>query len=325
MIKERREDPDEMGAIALPTGDLLQSLIHNRKIDLTEADIQDKSKGDAFSKALVLFQILWFYFQAVSRVTPESFPLTELEAVTMLYVCISFSQAGHWWHKPQNVQVPMRIYLNEVSEAPAVHNSLGGEMEYSAKVAKPNEDIELLPLHSMHSDEMTEQRLKDHKPSWTSFFLDMSKGGSCDVLASQSYFTKCCISYNGDSKDFGPFGQVYDRNGGFFWLVNGFTFLCTQGTGCFLGFPFLSSVERIFWILSLVSVPLLVFFIYLTHRYSSGGSRTANALLRFLVLCIYPILRIYTLVRVFLLFRRSPPAVYCPIAWSWTDYFPHFF
>ena len=325
MIKERREDPDEMGAIALPTGDLLQSLIHNRKIDLTEADIQDKSKGDAFSKALVLFQILWFAFQFFSRINPPHYlPLTALEYLTLLYVSINFMTYACWWNKPQNLQVPMRIYLNEVSKAsPGVdklHNSLVDEMEYPTQTAHPIEDPELLPLHPIHS-EMTEQRVKDYKPSWASFFLDMSKGGSCDVLASQSYFTKCCISYNGNSTDLGPLGGAYDRGGWAFWGWMCLLWVIHYG-GWFLSFP--SSVEERLWILSTVLMLLLVFFIYLIHLrlHYFPASRTANVLLRFIVFFIFPVVRVYSLVQILVLLRGLPRGLYCPI--SWTEYFPHF-
>ncbi|KDQ49521.1 hypothetical protein JAAARDRAFT_200800 [Jaapia argillacea MUCL 33604] len=49
---------------------------------IKESDIQDKSKLDALSKALIVVQTTWFILQCVARVL-EQLPVTELEIATL--------------------------------------------------------------------------------------------------------------------------------------------------------------------------------------------------------------------------------------------------
>jgi hypothetical protein len=49
--------------------------------------IKDKSKGDALSKAVALFQGLWFITQCIARAT-QHLPVTELEVATLAFAVV---------------------------------------------------------------------------------------------------------------------------------------------------------------------------------------------------------------------------------------------
>ncbi|TFK69571.1 hypothetical protein BDN72DRAFT_607826 [Pluteus cervinus] len=95
------------------------------EINLTEKEIQDKSKGDILSKALVAFQTTWFVFECLARLQ-QGLPLIELEAVTLAFATLNIITYGLWWYKPLNVLCPIYIDINiptKPSDPPTSPNS----------------------------------------------------------------------------------------------------------------------------------------------------------------------------------------------------------
>ncbi|PPQ95136.1 hypothetical protein CVT25_010635 [Psilocybe cyanescens] len=107
---------------------------------ITEAEIKDKSKGDFFSKGVVVMQTTWFIIQCIVRgskrmvlteleVVTLAFAaltmiiyglwgskrmvLTELEVVTLAFAALTMIIYGLWWHKPLDVQVSVPIHLKK--------------------------------------------------------------------------------------------------------------------------------------------------------------------------------------------------------------------
>lgn len=78
------------------------------QIEITEKEIQDKSKGDTVSKVLAVVQTGWFVLQCLARWV-EHLPVTELELATLAFATLSFATYGFWWYKPLNVQCPYLV------------------------------------------------------------------------------------------------------------------------------------------------------------------------------------------------------------------------
>ncbi|KAJ7059210.1 hypothetical protein C8F01DRAFT_1059250 [Mycena amicta] len=74
----------------------------------SESAIEDKSKGDAFSKGVAFFQGLWFVVQCIAR-TAQRLPLTELEAATLAFAVVNIFTWLLWWGKPLDVRDPLVI------------------------------------------------------------------------------------------------------------------------------------------------------------------------------------------------------------------------
>ncbi|PPQ85320.1 hypothetical protein CVT25_000358 [Psilocybe cyanescens] len=79
---------------------------------ITETEIKDKSKGDFFSKGVVVMQTTWFIIQCIVRGS-KGMVLTELEVVTLAFATLTMIIYGLWWHKPLDVQVPVPVHLKE--------------------------------------------------------------------------------------------------------------------------------------------------------------------------------------------------------------------
>ncbi|SJL14877.1 uncharacterized protein ARMOST_18352 [Armillaria ostoyae] len=74
---------------------------------VTKEELMDKSKGDALSKSISLLQTTWFVVQYISRIT-LSLPRTQLETATLAYALLNFCNYILWWHKPLDVQCPLK-------------------------------------------------------------------------------------------------------------------------------------------------------------------------------------------------------------------------
>jgi len=78
--------------------------------ETTEADIQDRSKGDVLFKLIAILQTSWFIIQCIARGL-QGLALTELELVTLALASLNAVTFAIWWHKPLGVQEPIKIYL----------------------------------------------------------------------------------------------------------------------------------------------------------------------------------------------------------------------
>ncbi|TFK65788.1 hypothetical protein BDN72DRAFT_180152 [Pluteus cervinus] len=97
---------------------LRHDLLDLEELQLTEKEIQDKSKGDVLSKTLVAFQTTWFVFECIARLQ-QGLPLIELEVVTLAFATLNVITYALWWYKPLNVLCPIYLHvLPEVLDLP---------------------------------------------------------------------------------------------------------------------------------------------------------------------------------------------------------------
>ncbi|RDW68775.1 uncharacterized protein DSM5745_08535 [Aspergillus mulundensis] len=75
---------------------------------VTEADIQDRSKSDPFTKAFAVVQCGWLVIQSIARAA-QSLPLTELELATLAFIPCAFVMYAFWWYKPFDAQRPITL------------------------------------------------------------------------------------------------------------------------------------------------------------------------------------------------------------------------
>ncbi|KAK0461505.1 hypothetical protein IW261DRAFT_1409218 [Armillaria novae-zelandiae] len=78
---------------------------------LPSSTIEDKSKGDAFSKMISILQLTWFIVQCVARAN-QHLPITLLEMSALAFTGPSIITYFLWWYKPLNVKY--HISLDEV-------------------------------------------------------------------------------------------------------------------------------------------------------------------------------------------------------------------
>ncbi|PBK80277.1 hypothetical protein ARMGADRAFT_860402, partial [Armillaria gallica] len=71
-------------------------------VAISSETIEDKSKGDALSKAFSILQISWFILQCIARYI-QHLPITLLEMTALAFAGLSIIMYFLWWYKPLNV------------------------------------------------------------------------------------------------------------------------------------------------------------------------------------------------------------------------------
>ncbi|KAF7302302.1 hypothetical protein MIND_00797700 [Mycena indigotica] len=78
---------------------------------IEEAGIDDRSKGDMFSKVIALCQGLWFIAQCLAR-KGQHLPITALEVATLAFAVVNALTWLLWLKKPLDVCYPIRLPLH---------------------------------------------------------------------------------------------------------------------------------------------------------------------------------------------------------------------
>ena len=91
--------------------DRLAELHRDKRITIpliSAKQISDRSKGDAFSKCLVVLQTLWFVVQCVAR-RVNGLYTAPLEIATLAFATLNGIMYFLWWHKPLDPRTPIEI------------------------------------------------------------------------------------------------------------------------------------------------------------------------------------------------------------------------
>ena len=79
---------------------------------VTVEEIEDRSKGDGFSKTIAVGQTLWFIVQCLAR-RAQHLDVTLIELLTLSLAALNGMMYFLWWNKPLDVRCPVRVYLLE--------------------------------------------------------------------------------------------------------------------------------------------------------------------------------------------------------------------
>jgi hypothetical protein len=106
---QKYAEPNKQNGIVL-TVDFLKENPSIEIHEISAADIEDRSKGDALWKIIAILQTTWFIAQCVAR-SQQRIALTELELVTLALASLNAATFAIWWNKPLGVQEPIKVYL----------------------------------------------------------------------------------------------------------------------------------------------------------------------------------------------------------------------
>ncbi|KAG2117511.1 hypothetical protein BD769DRAFT_1778022 [Suillus cothurnatus] len=99
----------------------LERFVHDGSVEIPiimEADIEDRSKGDALSKGIAIVQLVWFVLQLVARYI-QKLPMTLLEFETLAVATLTCIAYGFWWKKPKTVGRPYAVYWKGTASPPS--------------------------------------------------------------------------------------------------------------------------------------------------------------------------------------------------------------
>ena len=290
--------------------DDIQRLVQNGEIEYpiaTREEIQDKSKGDAVTKALVVVQTTWFLLQCAARGS-QHLALTELELATAAFALLNIIIYALWWDKPLDVQC--RIAVRRKTARDGRRRQPAAESGVAPSQVRDDWARSLGWLQ----DAWDGLRIVFHGFAWMSVirpFFHMMGADDDDDVDEQTFFVV------GDLDDL----DVSSVSAGI--LVT----MVFGGIHCIAwSFAFPSPTEQLLWRISsiaITAIPLAFIGIAVI------GNRLDDyciveitfAIPFFLLFFLYPISRILLLLLSLTTLRSLPPSAYQTV--QWTTFIPH--
>ncbi|KAI9457145.1 hypothetical protein F5148DRAFT_984224 [Russula earlei] len=285
---------------------------------IAKEEIEDKSKGDAISKILVILQTGWFVVQCIARGV-QGLPVTQLELITVAFATLNFVMYILWWDKPLNVQRGVRVYKKRDTDEPIDDGdmeatSLGG---FRDALGDALSDLGAAIVRGP----LTEEPEEPEMATWLIRVLLWP-------------FTKPLVILVGEREEhtmragtFYPHDWATTRLA-FAWVAMVGITLTFGGIHC-IGWPFSfpSSAEQTLWrvaSVTITAVPILLSESPLLKRLEDSGYENVASFLSLGVTVsplLYMLSRLVLLVLPFLSLRSLPPAAYHVV--HWTSFIPH--
>ncbi|KAG1741710.1 hypothetical protein EDB19DRAFT_709047 [Suillus lakei] len=269
---------------------------------IVEADIEDRSKGDALSKGIAILQLAWFVLQLGVRYT-QNLPITLLEIDTLALASLTSIAYGFWWKKPKDVGRPYAVHLKPTASPPSKLAYDKADANFSDKGLLHYIFLLIYPLGSLM--------------------------GIGVAISPRDVRERRVPSLGGYDDD-----RIEGRNHIITLFIGCFSGMVFGGMHC-LGWNFLfqGHTEQILWrtaSLVIVSTPVSIllsfgFFIWINDSMAEHLVHTvaASAALFtiFASMVIYIVARVTLIVLLLLSFRSLPSGVYDTVAW--TKFIPH--
>ena len=119
------------------------------QLNISEAEIKDKSKSDSLSKAIAMVQIFWL---AVSVIARRIYHITtsQLEILSLAFTALAILIYAAYWDKPQNLGEPSTIFLSRFSDNPDRDKSIRQQI-YNISVSSNTKEFR--DISSFRKDE----------------------------------------------------------------------------------------------------------------------------------------------------------------------------
>jgi preprotein translocase subunit SecG len=268
---------------------------------IMEADIEDRSKGDALSKGIAILQLAWFVLQLVARYV-QNLPITLLEIDTLAVAVLTCIAYGLWWKKPKDVRRPHAVYWK-------TNTSLPNELAYEqVDVGSPTESWGVFLVNCVYPVASL-MGLGAPISSRAVHSRRVSSVGGYDNI---SVFSRPSIILSIGCLSGAVFGGIH----------------CLGWNDLFQG-----HAEQILWraaSLAIVSAPVSILLLWGCAIWlnsldevsmSFAVSRTLASLVPLASIFIYIVARIILIVLILMSFQSLPPGTYDTVAW--TNFIPH--
>ncbi|KAG0702531.1 hypothetical protein DFH29DRAFT_494527 [Suillus ampliporus] len=271
----------------------LLKLVREGSVDMpviTEADITDKSKGDALSKGIAILQLAWFISQLVARYI-RNLPITLLEIDTLAVAALTCIAYGLWWRKPKDVGRPCIVHWKPTGS----------------------------PIDLTYNN----PNISSSNRCCSRYYRHLIR-----PLVSLSGTSVSISPYDVHSRRVPSLGGYGRYHGGIILLIGCFSVMVFGGIHC-LGWNFLFQrhAEQMLWRAASLGIACIPIFLLLEGRYmimTGFSGNVVGALLRYgtpTTLFIYISARVIVIVLMMLSLRSLPPGVYDTVAW--TKFIPH--
>ena len=293
----------------------IEELVRNEEIVYpiaTREEIEDKSKGDTVTKALVVVQTTWFLLQCVTRGS-QHLALTELELATAAFAVLNIIIYALWWDKPLDVQCHIVVRRRSTQE----QNSWSAGRQAA-------EEREVAPRQQWDCWARSLEWLRD---AWDGLRRVLHGRAWKDVWDGLKSVTRPFFEMIGGDDDEETFFVVGRRGRWDISSVSGMTIVTMVfgGIHCVAwSFHFPSQTEQLLWRISstaITGIPLALIGIGLIQLDDDNPVEVILAFTFILLVFLYPVSRILLLVLCLTTLRSLPLSAYQTV--QWTIFFPH--
>ena len=296
---------------------------------VTREEIQDRSKGDAVTKALVVLQTTWFLLQCAARgLGRQHLAVTELELATAAFAVLNLVIYALWWDKPLDVHCPIVVVRRRRRRRSAAQDdarAAAAILERNREGSQPGEESGVAAPRQERDGWARARSLGWLRDGWQSVFFC---GWACtwtDVGAwLQSVLEPYLVMMGGSSVHQDMFFVV----GGQDDIINGssgsgmaLVTMAFGGIHCIAwSFAFPSQPEQLLWRISsmvITGFPLALVGVGFVGQWLHEVFITLLVLL----VVLYPVSRIVLLVLSLSTLRSLPPSAYQTV--QWTTFLPH--
>ncbi|KNZ71660.1 hypothetical protein J132_07826 [Termitomyces sp. J132] len=326
--------------------DDLEIFLRNGDITITEDELKDRSKGDWFSKSLLLLQVTWFILQILVR-RVQHLAITELEIATLAFAILNFATYIFWWNKPFDVGCPIIIPAHDESgtrdmSSPSLQDRLtpevrsqslessesfedqasnsakdngytsnGPAITMSPPLSIPNQVILHGPDTHPHDVSNTDLPSEVHGPAefHEKPLLD-SFNPLGDEFNLQSYHEKLCVHFLSCGAAV-VFGVIHCLAWHFEFPSKTEQLLWRVSSTATSCFPIVILIfgETALWLRPVNSPRSLVFL------------RMGCTVIYQISMCLYPLARLFLLVEMFVVLRKPNSGIFTSV--DWIDNIPH--
>jgi hypothetical protein len=300
----------------------IERLVRNKEIEYpitTREEIQDKSKGDAVTKALVVLQTTWFLLQCAAR-GRQHLALTELELATAAFALLNIIIYALWWYKPLDVQCHIVVRRRTPQDS-----AREASLEQSPETSQPAEEA---PGQERDCWARSLGWLREAWDGLRSMFRGWSwKGVVIGLLSVIKPFDEMTDGGDSDETFFVVGGQAeWD-----IFSVSGIILVTMVfgGIHCVAwSFAFPSHTEQLLWRISSIAItgviPVVAGIVFLIFQLDDDLDKPVFIIFSItyiLFAFLYPISRIVLLVLSLTTLRSLPPSAYQTV--QWTTFLPH--
>jgi hypothetical protein len=279
----------------------IEELVRNEEIEypiVSREEIEDRSKGDAVAKALVVSQTTWFLLQCIARAS-QHLAMTELELATAAFAFLNIIMYVLWWEKPLDVQCPI-----------TVRRRRSGNTEASEQQDQAREE-----------SEPTDRSIEE------SCFHDWSWVDVWNAIA--PFLVMMGLPAEEDKEDdaFSVVGEWYDDGPDLSLFTGGILVTTVFGGIHCIGwsFDFPSHTEQLLWRISSISItgiPLgSVVIAGLIGALDDVVHESLSGILIILLSLLYILCRVLLLVVSLIALRSLPSSAFQTV--EWTTFLPH--
>ena len=287
---------------------------------ISKADVEDKSKGDAISKGLIILQTGWFVTQCIARGV-QGLPITELELVTVAFATLNFVIYILWWDKPLNVQRGVRVYEKRTTEGLIDDGEVETTIGFWGAIRDALSGLPAAIARGPFSSHSSTMPLDHRIISWV-FLMPYLIIVGADDMEPEVYEGRVATFYPTEWDSASEYSSTFTV------VAIGLAFGGIHCIGWSFTFP--SSTQQIFWraaSLSITGVPTALSLLLCIYRVFNVPIRIYHDMDKLMLhaisysLILYVPARLALLVLPFICLRLLPPAAYHVV--NWTIFIPH--